>query len=106
MTMCECRRVPRLGSGAVTTTPDAFALAADAAGALAQRTGVDRHDVAIVLGSGWLPAVERLGALEAEVATVDLPGFKASTVAGHRGVVRSLVATGADCEVRLLVFVG
>ena len=35
--------------------------AAEAAGVLAERTGVARHDVALVLGSGWLPAVDALG---------------------------------------------
>ena len=29
--------------------------AQDAARALAAATGVDRHDVAVVLGSGWVP---------------------------------------------------
>jgi purine-nucleoside phosphorylase len=88
------------------SAPDPFSLAADAAQAVATRTGVDRHDVAVVLGSGWLPAAERLGSVQAEVPTIDLPGFTASTVAGHSGLVRSLVTTGAEGEVRLLVFVG
>jgi purine-nucleoside phosphorylase len=90
----------------VRTPPDPFELAAAAAGGLASRTGAEHHDVAVVLGSGWLPAAERLGSLEAEVPTVDLPGFAPSTVAGHSGVVRSLAATGARGDVRLLVFVG
>ena len=28
---------------------------------LAEQTGVERHDVALVMGSGWLPAVDALG---------------------------------------------
>ena len=35
-------------------------LAAEAATALAELTGVPSHDVALVLGSGWLPAVDAL----------------------------------------------
>ena len=50
-------------------------LAAEAAARLAELTGVERHDVALVLGSGWLPAVDALGEATAEIATTDLPGF-------------------------------
>ena len=55
------------------TTP--YELATEAAAALAELTGVERHDVALVLGSGWLPAVDALGEATAEIATTDLPGF-------------------------------
>src|SRR5690606_37920793 len=41
------------------TSPDA--VARDAAAAIADRTGVERHDVAVVLGSGWAPAAEQFG---------------------------------------------
>ena len=41
--------------------PDAYARAADAAAALAERTDVERHDVVVVLGSGWRTAAEQLG---------------------------------------------
>jgi purine-nucleoside phosphorylase len=82
---------------------DPFALAARAAEALAVATGVDRHDVAVVLGSGWRPAVDRIGAVVAEAATSDLPGFAPSSVAGHGGGVRSLRSPG---DRRVLAFVG
>jgi purine-nucleoside phosphorylase len=72
------------------TTP--YHLATEAAAELARLTGVDRHDVALVLGSGWLPAVDALGDATAEVATTDLPGFTAAAVAGHSGKVRSIRA--------------
>jgi purine-nucleoside phosphorylase len=72
------------------TTP--YHLATEAAAELARLTGVDRHDVALVLGSGWLPAVDALGEATAEVATTDLPGFTAAAVAGHSGKVRSIKA--------------
>ncbi len=78
------------------------ALAADAAAALADATGVAAHDVALVLGSGWLPAVDLLGDTEAELATTDLPGFAPPAVEGHAGKIRSVRA--GDC--RLLVFLG
>ncbi len=57
---------------------------------LAERTEVDQHDVAVVLGSGWRPAADRIGVAEAEVPVGDLPGFAAPTAAGHGGTIRSL----------------
>lgn len=66
--------------------------AAEAAARLAELTGVERHDVALVLGSGWLPAVDALGEPVAEIATTDLPGFAPAAVAGHSGRIRSVRA--------------
>ena len=60
------------------------------------------HDVALVLGSGWLPAVDALGEVVADVATTDLPGFAPPAVAGHAGRVRSVRAGDRT----LLVFLG
>jgi len=65
-------------------------LAQQAADQLARLTGVDHHDIALVLGSGWLPAVETLGEATAEIATTDLPGFSAAAVVGHSGKIRSV----------------
>ena len=48
-------------------TDDPFALAVTAAEAVASATGVERHDVAVVLGSGWGPAIDELGDTVAEV---------------------------------------
>jgi purine-nucleoside phosphorylase len=80
-----------------------YDLAAEAADALAERTGVEGHDVAVVLGSGWRPAVERFGEVVAEVPLADLPGFPRATVAGHVGAVRSVLAPGGR---RVLAFLG
>jgi purine-nucleoside phosphorylase len=84
-----------------TDTP-AAALAADAAAVLRERTGVETHDIALVLGSGWLPAVDALGDATAELRTTDLPGFAPPAVAGHAGRIRSVLAG----DRRLLVFLG
>jgi purine-nucleoside phosphorylase len=86
-----------------TDPADPFALAERAARALAVATGVPRHDVAVVLGSGWRPAAERMGEPVAEILTSDLPGFAASSVAGHGGGLRSLRTPGGR---RVLAFVG
>jgi purine-nucleoside phosphorylase len=76
--------------------------AARAADRLRELTGVDRHDVALVMGSGWLPAVDALGDATAEVSTADLPGFAPPAVEGHAGKVRSVRAGDKN----LLVFLG
>ncbi|WP_068105323.1 purine-nucleoside phosphorylase [Nocardioides dokdonensis] len=75
-------------SDATTGTP--YDLAQEAARRLAELTGVERHDVALVLGSGWLPAVDALGEATAEIETTDLPGFNAAAVVGHSGKIRSI----------------
>ena len=67
-----------------------YQLAEQAADHLRELTGVDSHDVALVLGSGWLPAVDALGEATAEISTTDLPGFSAAAVAGHSGKIRSI----------------
>jgi len=82
------------------TTPQE--LAAQAADRLRELTGVDHHDIALVLGSGWLPAVEALGEATAELSTTDLPGFAPPAVAGHAGKIRS-VRSG---DKNLLIFLG
>jgi purine-nucleoside phosphorylase len=86
-------------------------LAAEAARALAERTGAERHDVALVLGSGWLPAVATLSERateDVEFASTELPGFLPPAVAGHAGTIRSLAIQGQNGRPgkRLLVFSG
>jgi len=89
----------------VTDAASPYVLADEAAVRLADLTGVERHDVALVLGSGWLPAADLLGEATAEIATTDLPGFSAAAVAGHSGRIRSIRSTQPDGTVRnLLVF--
>jgi purine-nucleoside phosphorylase len=84
----------------VSARPDPTAAAA--ASALADQTGIEGHDIALVMGSGWLPAAESLGTTTADLVTSDLPGFRPPTVAGHAGRVRSIDLAGR----RLLVFLG
>jgi len=77
-------------------TTDPFDAAREAAAYLAQATGVERHDVALVLGSGWGGAADLLGETVAEIPSTDVPGFSAAAVVGHTGVIRSvrIEATG------------
>ncbi len=69
---------------------DPYEQAAAAAAVLAQKTGVDRHDAAVTLGSGWAAAADDIGEVVADVELADLPGFPAPTVAGHRNLARSV----------------
>jgi len=87
----------------VSTADDPWRLVEQAAAAIAQRTGVDRHDVFVVLGSGWTPAAERFGELTAEVPMDELPGFPTVGVTGMAGVLRSVRAEGGR---RILVVLG
>jgi len=85
-----------------TEDAEPFALARVAAEALRRRCGEDPFDVAVVLGSGWAAAADGLGAAEVEIPVVELPGFVAPTVPGHRSVLRA-VRVG---DHRVLVLLG
>jgi purine-nucleoside phosphorylase len=82
--------------------PDPFESAHLAAERLRQSTGVEQHDVALVMGSGWASAAEALGETLAEVSVTDLPGFAPPAAEGHAGRIRS-VRCG---DHTLLVFLG
>lgn len=71
-------------------TEDPRALAEAAAARIAKLTGVDHHDILLVVGSGWLPALDSLGTPTAEFPVQDVPGFNQSTVVGHDGTFRSV----------------
>jgi purine-nucleoside phosphorylase len=81
---------------------DPYLAAQASAARLAGLSGVDRHDVAVVLGSGWAPAADALGVTEAEIPLAELGGFPPPTVGGHSPAVRSVQAG----DVRALVFLG
>jgi purine-nucleoside phosphorylase len=82
---------------------DPSAAAGQAAAELAALTGAPSHDLALVLGSGWLPAVDLLGETLAEFPSTDLHGFAPPAVAGHAGKVRSIATASGR---RALVFLG
>jgi purine-nucleoside phosphorylase len=60
------------------------------------------HDVAVVLGSGWIDAVTGFEQVGEDVPLATLPGFAPPTVAGHGASARSLRAG----DVRVLAFTG
>ncbi len=81
---------------------DPYAAADAAAARLRELTGAEAHDVALVMGSGWVPAADALGEPEHEFPVTELPGFPPPAVAGHAGTFRS-VRIG---EKRALIFLG
>ena len=81
---------------------DPFEIARQAAAVIAERSGSPRHDVALVLGSGWGQTGDLIGETLATIDNADVPGFAKAAVAGHSGVMRS-VAIG-DTGRRALVY--
>ena len=72
---------------------DPFAAARAAADYIAEETGVDSHDVALVLGSGWGEAADLIGETTATLSADEVPGFHAPAVEGHVGTIRSVLTT-------------
>lgn len=68
---------------------EAHDFAAEAARVLAEKTGIEKHDIALILGSGWGGAAELLGEEIASVPAAEIPGFTGHAVAGHHAVHRS-----------------
>jgi len=83
-------------------TADPYQAARASAARLAELSGHDRHDVAVVLGSGFAPAAAALGPADAEIPLADLGGFPPPTVPGHAAVARSLTIG----QRRVLVYLG
>lgn len=83
-------------------TVDHEAAATAAAAAIAAETDCPRHDVAVVLGSGWAPAAAALGEPSATVPMSALPGFGEPSAQGHAGTVQS-IRVGST---RVLVMLG
>ncbi len=81
---------------------DPFTRAEASASALRARAGVDRFDVAVVLGSGWQAAADAIGTQEIEVPLADLGGFTQPSVKGHTPSVRYL----KKGQSRVLLYLG
>ncbi len=70
---------------------DPFAIAAQAAQQIAEKTGVERHDIALTLGSGWGPAADLIGETTATIPAHEIIGFSAPALLGHGGMLRSVL---------------
>jgi purine-nucleoside phosphorylase len=70
---------------------DPFQVAQDAAAQIAEKTGVDRHDIALTLGSGWAKAADLIGETTATIPATDIVGFSKPALEGHVGSLRSIL---------------
>jgi purine-nucleoside phosphorylase len=95
-------RLTRYAASDGDNVTDPYAAARASAAKLAEVTGQPNHDVAVVLGSGWLPAADAIGHTAVEFPIAELGGFAEPTVPGHAPVARSeQVGT-----LRVLVYLG
>ncbi len=69
--------------GRMSETPDN---ATRTARELARRTGVDHHDVLVILGTGLAAAAEQLGATGPSIPLATLPFFPRYTATGHHAL--------------------
>ncbi len=70
---------------------DPFEVATQAAEQLAEVTGVERHDIALTLGSGWAKAADLIGETTHTIAAPDVAGFSKPALEGHVGTLRSIL---------------
>lgn len=73
---------------------DPFEVAAAAAADIANLTGVDHHDIALTLGSGWAKAADLIGETVATFPATDVTGFSRPALEGHVGSLRSILLPG------------
>jgi purine-nucleoside phosphorylase len=85
---------------------DPLKAAEQAASEIAKRTGVLSHDIALVMGSGWVDAVSVLGSPDFECDADEITGFLPPAVVGHSGKIRSYSIKSGDKILRALVFLG
>ncbi|WP_402841050.1 purine-nucleoside phosphorylase [Microbacterium sp. GXS0129] len=69
---------------------DPFDVARTAAADIARLTGVERHDIALTLGSGWGKAADLIGETVATIPATEVTGFSKPALEGHVGTIRSL----------------
>jgi purine-nucleoside phosphorylase len=70
---------------------DPFAIAAQAAADIAEKTGVEKHDIALTLGSGWAKAADLIGETTATIPATEITGFSKPALEGHVGTLRSVL---------------
>ena len=70
---------------------DPFAVAAEAAAQIAEKTGVEKHDIALTLGSGWAKAADLIGETTATIPADEIIGFSKPALVGHVGTLRSVL---------------
>ena len=71
-----------------------FEVAAQAASDIARLTGVEQHDIALTLGSGWGKAADIIGETVATIPATEVTGFSKPALEGHVGTLRSIRTPG------------
>ncbi|MBO0981073.1 purine-nucleoside phosphorylase [Microbacterium sp. SD291] len=71
-----------------------FEVAAIAAADIARLSGVEHHDIALTLGSGWGKAADLLGETVASIPATEVTGFSKPALEGHVGTLRSIRTPG------------
>ncbi|RII94688.1 purine-nucleoside phosphorylase [Clavibacter michiganensis] len=66
-------------------------IARQAARQIAELTGVERHDIALTLGSGWGRAADLIGETTATIPATEVVGFSKPALEGHVGSLRSVL---------------
>jgi purine-nucleoside phosphorylase len=69
---------------------DPFDIARRAAAQIAEKTGVEKHDIALTLGSGWGKAADLIGETVATIPATEVVGFRKPALEGHVGTLRSI----------------
>lgn len=73
---------------------DPFEVASLAAADIARLSGVEKHDIALTLGSGWGKAADLLGETIATIPATEVAGFSKPALEGHVGTLRSIRTPG------------
>ncbi|WP_298228229.1 purine-nucleoside phosphorylase [Gryllotalpicola sp.] len=68
-----------------------FDVAREAARQIAERSGVEHHDIALTLGSGWAKAADLVGETTAVIPATEIVGFSRPALEGHVGTLRSVL---------------
>lgn len=74
----------------IDTAADPHQIAQQAADEIAAATGIDHHDIALTLGSGWAKAADVMGETVADIPASEITGFSAPALEGHVGTLRSV----------------
>lgn len=68
-----------------------FEIAGQAATQIAKLSGVEKHDIALTLGSGWAKAADLIGETVAVIPATEIVGFSKPALEGHVGTLRSIL---------------
>lgn len=69
---------------------DPFEIATQAAKVIADKSGIEKFDIALTLGSGWAKAADLIGETIATIPADEITGFRASKVVGHVSTIRAI----------------